>query len=228
MEFLKDIAGSFGKLSPILTFLLILFLVVFYFLKDTINEVLKALLTRKKKSKIANLKNHDVFITLQQVKKKIDKIEFTTHGEIDKNKTSLLRQLIDIKIKTTNEYLNEFLTRKNVANYSGQELKFEIDSLLRRLVREYNQEAIHAFVKRNILKADAEYLVEAFEEFRADIMEGYIERIESISTNDDYNSNYDRISAILEVFALGLYVIPKDAVNACNKMNGRFLKYKVK
>jgi len=225
MDFLKDISNSFGTLSPILTFLLIIILVMFYFLKDTINEALKSLLLRKKKSKIENLKSHDMFITLESVRSKIDKVQFTTHDKIDTVKTKLLQELIHIKIDKTKELFNEFLSKKDVCNYSGQELKFEVDSLLRKLVKEYSQEAHRAFICKAIENDDAAYLISSYERFRTDIMEGYVERIESISTNEDYNSNYDRISAILEVIALGFFVIPKDAANACDLINGRFLKY---
>lgn len=226
MEFIKDISNSFGTLSPFLTFIVIITIVVLYFLKDTINDGLKNLMLKKKKSQIVNLKKHDFFIVLESVRSKIHEIIFITHGEEDPSKTYLLQLLIDIKIDKARELFFLFLENKHLKNYSGQELKFEIDSLLRKLVKDYSLDALESFRNLGVEKEDALFFIESYETFRRDIMNGYIERIESISTNEDYNSNYDRISAVLEVIALGFYVIPKDAKNACNLINGKFKKYK--
>ena len=128
MEIIKDISNSFGTLSPFLTFIVIITIVVLYFLKDTINDGLKVLMLKKKKSQIVNLKKHDFFIVLESVRSKIHEIVFITHGEEDPSKTYLLQILIDIKIDKTRELFFLFLENEHLKSYSGQELKFEIDS----------------------------------------------------------------------------------------------------
>ena len=67
-----------------------------------------------------------------------------------------------------------------------------------------------------------------YEIFRSNIADGFTERVESITTNDNYHCNFDRLSAVFEVLALGLYLIPRDAKTACSAINGKFLKYEGK
>lgn len=226
MEFLNDIAKSFGTLTPNLTFIVIMTIIILYFLKDAIVQFIQDVKIWKRKKKVKNLINHDVFITADVVKDKVKRISFTTHGQDDKVKTKLLQFLIEIKIESLKELLRKFLHQEGVEKYNGQKLKFEVNKVLLDLVTDYSSESHSQFIEMGVSPEDSKFLIDSFESFREDIMDGYIERIESISTNEDYNSNYDRISAMLEVIALGLFVIPKDATNACDFINGRFLKYK--
>ena len=72
---------------------------------------------------------------------------------------------------------------------------------------------------------DAVYLIESYEEYRLDLVNGFLESLDDISTNDDYSSNYDKINAIYELVALSIYLIPKDVRIALDSVNGRFIKY---
>lgn len=71
-------------------------------------------------------------------------------------------------------------------------------------------------------------MIDKYEEHRQYIVDGFIERLDSISINKDYNCNFEKLSAILEVVALSLYVIPRDVKHAMNSVNGRYVKYEDK
>lgn len=222
MDFLKDISESFGKMTPLLTFIFLITALVLYMFKDTIIEFVKN--WRKKKS-IKNLEYHDVHATADSVLEKMHDIDFTTKGEIDVFKTQLLHELVKLNISVLKKYLEELLNRKGLSDYSGQRLKHEINMMFANVENEYCAQADTSFRQKGITPVDSRYLIKSYESFRKDVTEGFHERVESITTNADYASNYDRISAIFEVIAISLYIIPKDAKNACDKMNGRFTKY---
>ncbi|NQY29964.1 MAG: hypothetical protein HRT69_10895 [Flavobacteriaceae bacterium] len=222
MDILKDISGSFGTMTPLLTFLFLIIALVLYIFKDTIIEMVKH---RRKKKDIKNLEFHDVHATADSVLDKMHDIEFTSDGKTDPYKTKLLHELVSLNISVLKRYLNEFLNRKDLASYSGQRLKHEINEMFMLIENEYCVQADNSFRQQGISTTDSKYLIKSYESFRKDVTEGFHARVESITTNADYASNYDRISAIFEVIAISLYIIPKDAKSACDKINGRFNKY---
>ena len=213
-----DITTLTQKLTPFLTFALI----ALYIFKDTINEKIKSW---RKSKKIEILTSHDVFLTTENVRTIIKRIEFTTKGSPDVMKTKVLHHLIDLKIDTVNLRFKELLMDSDVDDCSGQSLKFKVISCLTNIVKEYNDQALKDIVSWGISEADAKFAIDAYEDFRKDIVDAFLERLESISTNDDYNTNYDKMSSILEVVAISLYLIPKDAKNAFDLINGKFYKY---
>jgi len=213
-----DITSLIGKLSPFLTFLVI----ALYIFKDTINEKLKEW---RRTKKIADLVSHDVFLTTESVRNIIYKIEFTTKGKPDLMKTRVLHHLIDLKIDTVNTRFKELLLDSDIDNCSGQKLKFKVVTTLTDLVKEYNDQARKDFVSWGISEEDATFAIDSYENFRKDIVDAFLERLESICANDDYQCNYSKISSILEVVAISLYLIPKDAKNAFDLINGKFYKY---
>jgi len=225
MDFLKDISGSLGTMTPVLTFIFLLIAFVLYTFKDTIIEYVKS---RRKKKDIKNLEYHDVHATADSVLEKMHDIDFTSKGKTDPYKTELLHELVGLNISVLKRYLNKLLSNKDLASYSGQRLKHEINTMFIDVENEYCAQADTNFRQRGINTTDSKYLIKSYESFRKDVTEGFHERVESITTNADYASNYDRISAIFEVIAISLYIIPKDAKSACDKINGRFIKYQNK
>jgi hypothetical protein len=213
-----DITTLTQKLTPFLTFAVI----ILYIFKDTINDKIK---DWRRVKKIIDLTSHDVFLTTENVRTIIKRIEFTTKGKPDVMKTKVLHHLIDLKIDTVNKKFNELLNDSNIDSCSGQSLKFKVITCLTNIVKEYNDQAFKDFVSWGISESDAKFAIDAYEDFRKDIVDAFLERLESISTNDDYNTNYDKMSSILEVVAISLYLIPKDAKNAFDLINGKFSKY---
>ena len=175
---------------------------------------------------ISRLQYHDMFTTANSVRGKVKTITFSTHGKPDPVKTKLIHKLIDLKIDCVTKNFKEFLKEEMLERCDGNQLKYEISAVLSSLVNEYNDQAKLVFVSEfKISQEDSEYLIDCYERFRQDIVEGFLSRLESITTNEDYTTNYEKISAVLEVIAISLYIIPKDAKNAMDLANGRFVKY---
>lgn len=207
--------------------LLSLIVLVGGFLAYKYGQKIIDLISHKSEQKpISQLQYHDMFTTAHSVRGKVHTITFTTHGKPDPIKTKLIHKLIDLKIDHVTKSFKEFLREEELEKIDGNKLKYNILKVLSVLVQGYNEQAFHVFVKEfGISEEDAKYLIDCYETFRQDIVEGFVSRLESITTNEDYTTNYEKISAVLEVIAISLYIIPKDAKNAMDLANGRFIKY---
>ena len=230
-ELFRGMSSSFSEMGSVLTASVIVIVVALYLFRKQWSESIKGVkLNRKKKlinkrRLVKDLWSHDLFITAESVKKKVSAIRFTTHGEYDVVKTKLLKILVENQLNSFTKSMKEFIKRDCIDNFEGQRLKFTLTEVLRHGVERYNKETSEQFIRMGVSKEDADFLIGEYEYFRDEIQEGFIDRIDSITTNDNYNSNYDRLSAVFEVLAMGLYLIPKDSVTACNRINGRFKAY---
>jgi hypothetical protein len=227
MKELENINGVADKLIHWEIFILAILAIILYYLKDSINEQVKSWKINKRKKNISNLKNHDFFLTVDNVYSEVRKINFNYSGEIDINKTKMLHHLILLKTSAITEKFTDFLNDKELNTCESQVLKFKVKTLLGEIVKKYTSEANKDFIKWGLDEKDSQYCINAYEDFRTEIVEAFVQRVDSICTNDDYFSNYDKMSAILEVVAISLYIIPKDVKNSFDKINGRFKSYKL-
>ena len=100
MEYIEVISDSFGKMSGILTFLFLIILVLSYVILKFKSTIEGLITNHKKKRDISKLIYHSMFLTSDNVLKKIDSIDFTTFDGYDEIKSKLLKKLIHLKIDT--------------------------------------------------------------------------------------------------------------------------------
>jgi hypothetical protein len=215
-----------------LTFVAIIIITLAFIFKGSIVELVKKIRLGKsayqgasKNRRVKDLWSHDLFMTVDAVKKKVEPIRFTTHGEYDSAKSKLLKMLINNQLDNFKKRMKEFILKDCIDNFDGQKLKFIITDTLRSGTIEYNEKTLNEFTEMGVRAEDGRFLIDEYGFFRDEVQEGFFERIDSITTNANYYNNYDRLSAVFEVLAMGLYLIPKDSKAACNNMNGRFKKY---
>lgn len=231
MEFLKDISGSFATLTQTNTFIILLVILLIawpiYLLKDTIAELLKSWLSFKKVKirKVSEAQYHDIFNVIDQVKTTVDAIEYTTHGVYDVSKTILIAKLIHTQLAETKTALYELISKTDIDDMDNQQLKFEVIETLKKANEYYNQKSYLEFLEMGVSAVDAEFLLKEYAKFRDDVFNGFIERVESISSNNVYTTNFHRVSASFEVIAMGLYLIARDSKYTCSLINGRFKNY---
>ncbi|MDO6737088.1 hypothetical protein [Wenyingzhuangia sp. 2_MG-2023] len=169
-----------------------------------------------------------MFLVANAVKVKVTKIQFITHGNPDIVKSAMLHKLIALKVDTVTAKFHEFLDRDDISKLSSLRLKYEFIQCLDCIKLIYMEEAYTFYVSRGISSEDAKVILDSYDAFRTVITEGFIESVESITTNNTYSTNYDKLSAIFDVYALSLYVIPRDAMLSFDDVNGRLIKYKDK
>lgn len=197
---------------------------ILYFFKDSLNGLLKTLSFRRG-GKCKDLVYHDFFITLAEVLHKVDRIEFITHGESDVTKNKVLHHIVKLKVKRLEEEVLKLLTKDNIDKADAQQLKYEIATAFNRTSADSNVVAVEDFKNWGITDKDIKAILDGCEEFKELLTEGLSERIESIATNKDYHSNYDKLSAILEVMAISYFMMPRMIKDVFDRMNGRFAKY---
>ena len=72
---------------------------------------------------------------------------------------------------------------------------------------------------------DAKFLVDKYEEFREYIVNAFVDELDTIVMDDNYNNNFDRMNTILYTVSISLSIIPRDVVATFNNVNGRFTRY---
>lgn len=228
---IKHLSNSFSEMGATLTFVAIILILFMFIFKTPISQIIGKIKLGgirnkdRNKRKVKDLWSHDLFITISLVKKKVNAIEFTTHGEYDIVKSKLLKTLIGHQLDNFKSRMIDFINKECIDNFDGQRLKYLITEVITSGTKEYNKISKTEFLEMGVSNEDAQFLIDEYNDFRDEVQEGFFDRIDSITTNANYYNNYDRLSAVFEVLAMGLYLIPKDSISACNQINGRFKKY---
>ncbi|PIE50750.1 MAG: hypothetical protein CSA38_01930 [Flavobacteriales bacterium] len=220
-----DFNGVLGNMLHWEVFIIVLIIGLAWIFRSAISDKIKEMSLTKKKRKIENLSHHDFFATTKWVNAEVKRITFSFKGENDEVKSKLLHHLIDLKTNTIEEQFTDFLKNDELNHCSSQDLKQKTKYLLMGIVNTYTSKAMKDFVRIGVSRVDAKFTIDSYEDYRKEIVEAFEDRVDSITTNEDYSCNYDKMNAILEVVAISLYIIPKDVKQAFDKINGRFRKY---
>ncbi len=229
MERILEILDSlpiFGKLSAMFT------LVPLYMFKEPISKLIASIklkwFFKKRVIEITkdDLLAHDFFRSLKDVEAKVRKTDFSAEsGEINQFKRDMMVTLISKKTKSIDEFFHQFIESPSFEILNSRHFKFEMMTGITWLVEEYNRNAIEVFIERGVSEIDAKYFVHCYEEYRAEIINSFLARLESIAASDQYVSNFDRMQAMLEVLTVAVEVIPRDVKSLYVLINGRYDKY---
>jgi len=207
--------------------IILVVIIPLWIFKKPIGELLKKIKFKKsvKTRDVQQLKYHDFFNVLDEVKQKVGLIDFSKDGETNVLKTWMMVKLIELKMDSIKLAFNTFISDKDLINDSPEVFKYKMGKCLNDLVDEYNLEAIKQFKMKGVDDEDARYFVNAYESYRDTIVQSFIGRLDSISLSTRYDDNYDRLLAALEVSTLAMEVIPRDIRSVYMIINGRHDKY---
>lgn len=230
-DLFKNLGDWMAVLSPLMTFIVILVVIISYMFRTAISHQIKNIkivgfFRRGKNEKIKSLLNHDLFNTTEIVKRECLTIKFTTDGEFDSAKTKMFHDFMTFKLDVINDEFS-LLLQKNLNDVSKDELKMILLSSINVTVTDYIQKTRSHFIEKGITKEDADYCIELFEEWRIDTIKSLIDRINSIFSSDFHYTNFEKLLGSFEVFSMAISLIPKDGAMSFEDMNGRFknLKY---
>ena len=106
---------------------------------------------------------------------------------------------------------------------------------LRRLIFKEQMQMHEDYIKsiridwdiRGVDKEDIDYVVYLFEKFRYDVIVSFENRINSIFSNTYNTNNFEVMLAILEMWAMGIDLLPRDMQTTFESLNGKFkdIKY---
>lgn len=182
---------------------------------------------RKKVKLISTLINHSIFYKFGDIFREVKSMKFTTHGEFDEVKTKLLHKLIEIQLTTIENTLITFITDDRNQDLSENEMEAKVMSMNNNVLKAYNLKAKNIFINEYaILEKDADLMIDSYANFRAQFHRSFENQMAIITRNNDYEDNYIKASALLEVVSTSLYSIPAYGLMAMNEVNGTFLKYK--
>lgn len=207
------------NLPPYLLFIVIIVgILVYYFHKD-----ISKLITRKwnKENDIKDLKSHDVFNTLQRVKQEAMFLKFYSHGKYDETKSRMSSDFVVFKCDVCFDKFSDFLDN-DFKNISSDELKQLILSAMWSMHHEYVKQIKAHWIEKGIDKTNVDYVIHLFENFRHDVVVSFQHRIDAIFSCEHYNTNFEKILATYNVFAMGIDLLPKDLLTTFENINGRF------
>lgn len=227
---MNDILTSLLKAidHPILAAIIILCIALTFIFKDKIFTyiTLPSLQVKKNNSvhKIKSLESHDVFNTLYRVRNEVKNSKFYTHGDFDATKTKMCSDFANFKVEVCYKGFKDFISDDDLDTMQKDKLKIEITKLQNKLHEKYIEQIKDHWRRRGIALADAEYIVDLFENFRYDVLASFEHRINSIFGTSYHKNNFDLMLAVLEMWAMGIDLLPKDMQTTFESVNGRFKK----
>ena len=220
----KEIAKY--NLSGWMIFILLLIFVVSYFYKKPISELLTKFKSKKDRN-IKDLINHDLFNTLQRVKLEVKNMRFYSHGKYDAVKTKMCYDFTNFKSEVCYQRFEELL-EINLDIMNVDELKSLMLKEMNEMHVDYVEKITTHWLSKGLDVDDVDYIVELFERFRFDVVQSFANRIDAIFSASYHDTNFKRVLACFDMFAMGVDLLPKDMQTTFESLNGRFtiLSYK--
>ena len=186
-------------------------------------KTLPSLFKRNKKDrKVAELKSHDIFNTMTRVRNEVANMKFFTHGEYDKVKTRMCYDFTKNKTIKCAVRIEEMLSTKNIDTISRDELKKLIFQEQDQMHIDYIRAVRVEWDLRGIDPRDVDYVIHLFEKFRYDVIVSFEHRINSIFGSSYNKDNFTLILAVLEMWAMGIDLLPRDMLTTFESLNGKF------
>mgnify|MGYP003633963426 FL=1 len=166
----------------------------------------------------SQLIDHDLFSVINecQITRLMD---FRFEG--DKIKTKILRDLLEIKLRCIEEETKKFLESKDIKK-KDHALYKKAEDLLNTIVERHNKEWLERFKNKGLSEEDIEFIMKSFNDTHLTTIKNIRRRMKSIFYNGYYVTSYQKLTAMLEVFAMAVEFTFDEGIEAFEKMNGRF------
>lgn len=236
-DIVKLFVDKFSSLTPHLTFIVMIIMIIVFATKDAISEKIKAFkisrdliplvafknISKNKKLSYEDLNNHDLFNVVEDVRSAIKFYQFKE----DYNKTNIFHDFMGImldEIKLGLKGLIVDIKNRDEKNEDllQDELKLLIMSCLSKIVENYCLKSEHHFIGKGLKKEDSSYVVDLFEEWRSETRASINSRVNAIFASSFHQDNFARTLAVYELISVSVSLIPKDGVRSFETMNGKF------
>ena len=206
-----------------------------YIYRDSIGFIIRKIDTRnllnsskQHRREIDKLLIHDFFLSLRDVAHKVKGTDFSSdNGDTNEFKRAMMVELINLKCAAIDKFFKDFIVNGGIGFMTNQDFKYHLSKGIADLVEEYNLQAIDSFIKSGVTAVDAKYFVHRYESYRAEMIDSFLARLDSITTSSQYATNYSRTLAMLEVLTVAVEVIPRDVRSLYLQINGRYDKYMI-
>jgi len=197
-------------------------------LEVIIPQFIKAIFKKKEKKRlIIQLENHDIFSTLVRVRNEVANLKFYTHGEYDKIKTRMCYDFTKHKSIKCSDRMLEIVRTRGIDEMDRDELKKLILDEQNYMHREYIKSIRIEWDLKGVDPQDVDYVIHLFEKFRYDVIVSFEHRINSIFGSSYNKDNFSLMLAVLEMWAMGIDLLPRDMSTTFESLNGKFkdIKY---
>ena len=191
-------------------------------------QFIKSIFSKKEKKRlIIGLENHDVFSTLDRVRNEVANFKFYTHGEYDKVKTRMCYDFTKHKSIKCSARMLEIVRTKDIDTMDRDKLKKFILLEQGDMHREYIKAIRIEWDLKGVSPQDVDYVIHLFEKFRYDVVVSFEHRINSIFGSTYNKDNFALMLAVLEMWAMGIDLLPRDMSTTFESLNGKFkdIKY---
>lgn len=191
-------------------------------------QFIKSIFGKKEKKRlIIDLENHDVFSTLDRVRNEVANLKFYTHGEYDKVKTRMCYDFTKHKSIKCSARMLEIVRTKDIDTMDRDKLKKFILLEQGDMHREYIKAIRIEWDLKGVSPQDVDYVIHLFEKFRYDVIVSFEHRINSIFGSTYNKDNFALMLAVLEMWAMGIDLLPRDMSTTFESLNGKFkdIKY---
>lgn len=182
---------------------------------------------KEKKRLIIELENHDIFSTLVRVRNEVANLKFYTHGEYDKVKTRMCYDFTKHKSIKCSARMLDIIRTRDIDNMDRDRLKKLILLEQSEMHREYIKSIRIEWDLKGVDSKDIDYVIHLFEKFRYDVIVSFEHRINSIFGSTYNKDNFSLMLAVLEMWAMGIDLLPRDMQTTFESLNGKFkdIKY---
>lgn len=182
---------------------------------------------KEKKRLIIELENHDIFSTLVRVRNEVANLKFYTHGEYDKVKTRMCYDFTKHKSIKCSARMLDIIRTRDIDNMDRDRLKKLILLEQSEMHREYIKSIRIEWDLKGVDPKDIDYVIHLFEKFRYDVIVSFEHRINSIFGSTYNKDNFSLMLAVLEMWAMGIDLLPRDMQTTFESLNGKFkdIKY---
>ena len=180
-----------------------------------------------KKNVIQDLKNHDILNTMTRVRNEVATLKFYTHGEFDKVKTRMCYDFAKHKTLKCTARISDLIMTRNIDEMGRDELKKLILDEQNNMHKDYIRAIKIDWDLKGVDPKDVEYVIHLFEKFRYDVIASFENRINSIFGSSYNKDNFALMLAVLEMWAMGIDLLPRDMQTTFESLNGKFkdIKY---
>ena len=190
-----------------------------------IHTAIKSIFKKKEKKRlIIQLENHDIFSTLVRVRNEVANLKFYTHGEYDKVKTRMCYDFTKHKSIKCSARMLQIIRTRDIDEMDRDELKKLILDEQNYMHREYIKSIRIEWDLKGVDPQDVDYVIHLFEKFRYDVIVSFEHRINSIFGSSYNKDNFSLMLAVLEMWAMGIDLLPRDMQTTFESLNGKFMK----
>ena len=197
-------------------------------LEVIIPQFIKTIFNKKEKKRlIIELENHDIFATLDRVRTEVANLKFYTHGEYDKVKTRMCYDFAKHKTLKCTTRIMQLVSIRDIDAMGRDELKKLILEEQNNMHRDYIKAIKIDWDLKGVEPQDVSYVIHLFEKFRYDVIASFENRINSIFGSSYNKDNFALMLAVLEMWAMGIDLLPRDMQTTFESLNGKFkdIKY---